>query len=61
MKWRDKGSEQEEESWKNLGLFKLKEERISGRAFISDWHTGHFYVDKINLLYYLLSWTLIVL
>lgn len=61
MKWRDKGSEQEEESWKNLGLFKLKEESISDRAFISDWHTGHIYMDKINLLYYLLSWTLIEL
>lgn len=51
----------EKESWKSFGLLKLKEQSISDRVFISDWHIGFFYVDKINILYYLMCWTRLVL
>lgn len=50
-----------EEIKKNLGLSKLLELNISDRVFILLTGTQvTFYVDKISILYYQLSWTLIV-
>lgn len=46
---------------KNLRLFKLKEEVFQREPPFLTGTQVAFYVDKINLLYYLLSWTLIVL
>lgn len=42
--------QKKDENWKNLGLFKLKEESISDSLHFTSWHTG-LYVDKTNLFY----------
>lgn len=56
-KWRDRTEGKLDASW----LFKLKEQSISDKDFISDSCTGGFYVDKISIFILLIVWTLVVL